>query len=463
MPTGGRIPRRSTGASDGERPDGFVGLSSGRPGKPSSGSNGRVVQRQGNQWRPIAPPAKPPPGKPASNTKFDHTYDEGDAFDDVSAYALDVDNESQVMPGGGVALTDEQMAKLDKFWSANGVKSATQRKNLVKTAFTRGLYRDPERLIERIVELEDSLWRAVNIQDIDMGVLVGRFPRVLYFEPDFLVEKLRLMRDLLPGVNLRRVIERNPQILSMDATCTLPAKMRELSVLLPHTDVIRLIELHPKVLSINVGGKVAENLANLKALMKTAGVVETAVELMVAYSPRLLTSDVTGTIRRRLEQIEKVSPGTFRRYSDKPATLARLLCASERTIDRIAYLRRMRSEDVVAEGVVSSEVRFGTVGSPPSVVDFEVVSGGSFGGGFGGNGGLGSTKLGERKINSEIRAVTLSAAEFSERFPDFPEWQKAYEKTRKAESAEAVRNGSDAAAKRAVEEAARYIRAAFTP
>ena len=64
------------------------------------------------------------------------------------------------MPGGGVALTDEQMAKLDKFWSANGVKSATQRKNLVKTAFTRGLYRDPERLIERIVELEDSLWRG---------------------------------------------------------------------------------------------------------------------------------------------------------------------------------------------------------------------------------------------------------------------------------------------------------------
>ena len=120
----------------------------------------------------------------------------------------------------------------------------------------------------------------------------------------------------------------------------------------------------------------------------------------------------------------------------------------------------MRSEDVVAEGKVSSEVRTGEVGSPSSsVVDFEVVSGGSFGGGFGGNGGSGSTKLGERKINSEIRAVTLSAAEFSERFPDFPEWQKAYEKTRKAESAEAVRNGSDAAAKRAVEEAARY----FTP
>ena len=150
---------RSLEASNSGRPNDIVGLSSGRA-RPSSGSNGQVVQRQGNQWRPIAPPAKPPPGKPA---KFDHTYDEGDALDDVSAYALDVDNESQVMPGGGVALTDEQMAKLDSFWSANGVKSATQRKNLVKTASTRGLYRDPSRLIERMVELEDSLWRAVKI------------------------------------------------------------------------------------------------------------------------------------------------------------------------------------------------------------------------------------------------------------------------------------------------------------
>ena len=79
---------RSPEASNSGRPNDIVGLSSGRA-RPSSGSNGQVVQRQGNQWRPIAPPAKPPPWKPA---KFDHTYDEGDALDDVSAYALDVDN-----------------------------------------------------------------------------------------------------------------------------------------------------------------------------------------------------------------------------------------------------------------------------------------------------------------------------------------------------------------------------------
>jgi hypothetical protein len=135
-----------------------------------------------------------------------------------------------------------------------------------------------------------------------------------------------------------------PLVLGMDMTCTLPAKMRELSVLLPHTDVIHLIETHPKILSTNVAGlhkltavdpsvaaikclvfnhywrpiieprhqattpgseficfifnlyrydlgvAVSRNLANLKALMAEAGVVEAGVEVMVAHNPRLLTS-----------------------------------------------------------------------------------------------------------------------------------------------------------------------------
>jgi hypothetical protein len=34
---------------------------------------------------------------------------------------------------------------------------------------------------------------------------------------------------------------------------------------------------------------------------------------MVAYNPRLLTSDVCGTVRRRMAHLERMSPGTFRR------------------------------------------------------------------------------------------------------------------------------------------------------
>lgn len=143
------------------------------------------------------------------------------------------------------------------------MKSASHRRGLVRRAEKQGLFRDPERLVERMVELEDGLWHAVGISEIDMGVTVGRFPKVLYFEPEFQIERLRLLRSLLPNVNLRRVIERNPQVLGMDMTCTLPAKMRELSVLLPNTDIIHLIETHPKILSSNISGSVNRNLASV--------------------------------------------------------------------------------------------------------------------------------------------------------------------------------------------------------
>ena len=34
-----------------------------------------------------------------------------------------------------------------------------------------------------MVELEDGLWRAVGITEIDMGVMVGRFPKAERAEP----------------------------------------------------------------------------------------------------------------------------------------------------------------------------------------------------------------------------------------------------------------------------------------
>ena len=51
------------------------------------------------------------------------------------------------------------------------------RRGLIRRAEQQGLFRDPERLVERMLELEDGLWRAVGITEIDMGVMVGRFPK----------------------------------------------------------------------------------------------------------------------------------------------------------------------------------------------------------------------------------------------------------------------------------------------
>ena len=90
-----------------------------------------------------------------------------------------------------------------------------------------------------MIELEDVAWKAVGIVDLDLGKVVGRYPKALYFDSEFLVERLRLLRDLLPGADLKKLLERNPQVLTMDMTHTLPAKMRELSKLLPNSDVVR--------------------------------------------------------------------------------------------------------------------------------------------------------------------------------------------------------------------------------
>ena len=40
--------------------------------------------------------------------------------------------------------------------------SASHRRGLIRRAERQGLFRDPERLLERMVELEDLLWRAVG-------------------------------------------------------------------------------------------------------------------------------------------------------------------------------------------------------------------------------------------------------------------------------------------------------------
>ena len=295
---------------------------------------------------------------------------------------------SQVAPGG-VRLTDAQKAVLDAFWRERGVSSKAHRLNLAKVGETKGLFRDPDRLVDRLVELEDSVWRAVGVADVDVGAVVGRYPKSLYFDPDFLVERLRLLRDLLPGADLKKLLERNPQVLAMDMTHTLPAKMRELSVLLPNSDVVRLIEAHPKVLSVNVGTKVRANLADLKGMLRVAGVVDTAVEVMVTHNPRLLTSNVRGTVAKRATRLESLRPGAIAFYAEKPASLSRILCASERALDRLAYVDERDPESTA----------------------------------------------------SVIATVNMPGRKFEEKYPGFDAWQKALARTR----AEAERGESSSA------------------
>ena len=52
---------------------------------------------------------------------------------------------------------DAQKATLDAFWREHGVSSKTHRATLTKVGETKGLFRDPDRLVERMGELEDVM------------------------------------------------------------------------------------------------------------------------------------------------------------------------------------------------------------------------------------------------------------------------------------------------------------------
>ena len=257
--------------------------------------------------------------------------------EDLIENLMTVDTETQVRRVGEVTLTKEQKKILEAFWIGVGVKKKVQREKLIGQATKAGLYRDPVRLLERLAALEDALWLGASISGADLGLIVGRCPRVIYCDLDFTTEKVELLRELLPTVDLKRLVERNPQILSLDMTHTVPAKIRGLSRLLPHTDIFALIDANPKILSMNISTSVSGNLRAMHAALAAEGVDESTLEAMIMYSPRILATNPS-KFAARLRQLSRTSPGSIQQYALKPASLARLVSSSETSLSRIAFL-----------------------------------------------------------------------------------------------------------------------------
>ena len=316
-----RATRARAASSRGES-GGHVDRGAGRPSSSSASSYvvpdpRRVQERQGKRL-------------------YHHGHGEMLLREDLIERMMRVD-ESQVRAVGRVTLTREQVKILDAFWIGVGVKKRVHRERLIEMGTKAGLYRDPVRLLERLAQLEDALWTGASISGCDLGAIVGRFPRVIFCDLDWTADKVEFLRELLPTVDLKRLIERNPQILSMDLTHTVPAKLRELSKLLPYTDVFALIDSHPKLLSMNISSSVSSNLRAMRATLAAEGVSESTVEAMVMYSPRILTTNPT-TFSERCAQLARSSPGAIQQYALKPASLARMLTSSERVLSRVAFL-----------------------------------------------------------------------------------------------------------------------------
>jgi len=348
-----------------ERSSDFEGVGAGRP-QPSGGSQPTNV----NSSSYVVPD---PRRVQERHGKRLYHHGHGDMLlrEDLIESLMTVDPAKQVRRAGEVVLTKEQKKILDAFWIGVGVKKKTHRERLIAHAAKAGLYRDPVRLLERLASLEDALWLGASISGADLGTIVGRCPRVIYCDLDFTAEKVELLRELLPTVDLKRLVERNPQILSMDMTHTMPAKIRGLSRLLPHTDVFALIEANPKILSMNISNSVTGNLNVMRLALAAEGVGESTIEAMIMYSPRILATNPT-TFTTRLRQLAQTSPGAIQQYALKPASLARLVTSSEAVLSRIAFLAERHPEENI----------------------------------------------------SAIVAVNTSSKTFLERFPDFDEWAR---------------------------------------
>lgn len=282
---------------------------------------------------------------------------------------------SQELGGSGqpqpmrVALASWQQDALHAFWQAQGVRSATQRDKLVALGSAMLLFRSPHdlsgassRLLGccgirrgcepnfltlsscvsvRLAALRQALWHAAGIHDADVGRMVGRYPRVVCGDVSTSVTtKLHALSAGLPGTDLKRLLESNPQLLSLDPESTVVRRAQLLARLLPQCDILRMCELHPALLTVSVERTVAPALAVLTNVLETYGVAPGAStpHRVAQAAPRLLTT-APATLRARAAQLERHAPGTIAAMQDTPAGLGRLLCASERALHRIGYVR----------------------------------------------------------------------------------------------------------------------------
>ncbi len=194
---------------------------------------------------------------------------------------------------------------------------------------------------ERLQQLRTALWLTAGINNADVGSMVGRFPRLLSGDIPIAVPlKLHALQEGMPGIDLKRLVEAMPQLLSLDPETSVIARAYALLELLPRRDVLRMCEMHPQLLTVDTERVVVPAYNALRSELASYG-LRGAIALQVAEkTPRLLTT-TPATIAARLALLDRISPGTIVSLQKRPSSLARLMCASERALMRIQFLREV--------------------------------------------------------------------------------------------------------------------------
>lgn len=104
-------------------------------------------------------------------------------------------------------------------------------------------------------------------------------------------------------MDVQRLIEKVPQVLSLDVGVTVLARCTDLIKLLPNCDILSMIEAQPQLLTVSVQRCVAPNWAALQWRLAREGVSLAAAERVVQAMPRLLAT-TPGTIDARVTLLE---------------------------------------------------------------------------------------------------------------------------------------------------------------
>jgi len=158
--------------------------------------------------------------------------------------------------------------------------------------------------------------------------------------PNAVPLKLTMLTEGMPGIDLKRLVEAAPQLLSLDPQVSVIPRAYALLDLLPRRDVLRMCELHPQLLAVDTQRVVLPAFDALRTQLASYGLQGAIAAQVAEKAPRLLTT-TPATIAARLALLERFAPGTVLSLRKRPSSLARLMCASERALMRIQFLHEV--------------------------------------------------------------------------------------------------------------------------
>eukprot|EP00614_Pseudopedinella_elastica_P019858 CAMPEP_0172648576 /NCGR_PEP_ID=MMETSP1068-20121228/241341_1 /TAXON_ID=35684 /ORGANISM="Pseudopedinella elastica, Strain CCMP716" /LENGTH=541 /DNA_ID=CAMNT_0013462899 /DNA_START=590 /DNA_END=2215 /DNA_ORIENTATION=- len=132
-------------------------------------------------------------------------------------------------------------------------------------------------------------------------------PKVLRYSADDFESRVSLLQDILPGIEIRGVIQRQPTLLGLDPATILKPNLDRLGEMLNSSakDVLRVVKHEPSLLAYD--SQVLESKLGVLAQMFNFTVLKTG-SLVASRAPGLLTLSIESNLRPSFEALQELLP-----------------------------------------------------------------------------------------------------------------------------------------------------------